>query len=590
MLFPYSILSRTFVLFCFLFFCNLSSSSAQTRQADSLELVAFYNSSCLGCTLNWNFTQPMTSWLGVSLSNGRVTELNLNSRGLGGTLPNLSLDALEELILSNNQFTGSIPNFSNLPNLQTLTLINNQLTGAIPNFSNLPNLQILELYNNQLSGIIPDFSNLPNAFRIYLDNNRLSGSIPNFTSLTTLVFLRFGQNQLTGSVPDFSNLPQLRQLHLQDNQLTGNIPDFSNVPQLSELYLEDNQLFGPIPNFSNLPQLQYLRLQNNQLSGNIPNFINSSTLRQIYLSNNQLTGAIPDFSLPNLSALQATTNQLTGIIPAFNGCPSITQIYIENNQFTFEHLLANYSSSFGKAGNGYQYAPQDSIGTAALVSVPQGSNYTLDLVVDDAVTTNVYYWFKDGVLIDSTFGVNEYTIVNFRAANVGVYTARVVNSLATNPGLATQALVLNSRPVQLNLSLVSSTTATIPGLPARVCANRMDTILFYRDPAFLYSRRTTGSGFIDSNELVMSYSNTAPFITISNSPNNEVYGFIPSRLSPGDSVTVTASYTSIDTDNSVSPSLISILGFERATITIYIDSVPSITITTLSGQSTYCTN
>jgi hypothetical protein len=522
MLFPYNIFFRTFVLFYFLFFCCNKSSTAQTRLADSLELVAFYNSNCGGCTLGWNFTQPMTSWSGVSLNLGRVTSLNLNNRNLSGTIPNFNLNALEELSLPNNQFTGSIPNFSNLPNLQ-----------------------ILELYNNQLSGTIPDFSNLPNAFRIYLGNNQLIGSIPNFSSIPTLVFLRFEQNQLTGSIPDFTNLPQLRQLHLQDNQLSGNIPNFSNIPQVTELYLENNQLTGFIPNFSNLPSLRFLRLQN---------------------------------------------NQLTDIIPDFAGCSNLSLVSLQDNQFTFEDFITNHSGLISKAGSNYQYAPQDSIGTASINSIAPGTNYTIDLVVDDLVPNNIYYWFKDGILIDSTFGVNEYTILNFQAANAGVYTAKVVNSVVTNPNTTNQALVLNSRPVQLNLANFGG-TATIPGLPTTVCANRTDTILFYRDPAFLYSRTATGSGFIDSNELVMSYSNNAPFITINNATNNEVYGFIPSRLSPGDTVVVTADYTSTETDNSITPPLIGIVGFTRARVTIYVDSALSNVVISVPNSITdFCAN
>ena len=545
MLFPYNILFRTLILFSFLFFCCNKSSLAQNRQADSLELVAFYNSNCGGCSLNWNFTQPMTNWLGVSLGFGRVTSLNLNARNLSGTIPNFNLDALEELILSNNQFIGSIPNFSNLPSLQTLTLVNNQLTGSIPDFSNLPNLQILELYNNLLSGTIPNFSNLPNAFRIYLGNNLLNGNIPAFINLPALVFLRLEQNQLTGSIPDFTNLPQLRQLHLQNNQLTGSIPNFSSISQLTELYLEDNQLVGLIPNFSNLPQLQFLRLQNNQL-----------------------TSSIPDFS----------------------GCPNLNFVSLQDNQFTFEHFLGNHSGLISKAGSNYQYAPQDSIGTASINSIVQGSNYTIDLVIDDTVLTNTYYWYKDGVLIDSTFGLNEYSIINFQATDAGVYTAKIVNSTVTNPNNTTQNLVLDSRPIQLNMASLGG-IATIPGLPTNVCANRNDTILFYRDPSFLYSRTATGSGFIDSNELVMSYSNAAPFITISNATNNEVYGFIPSRLSPGDTVVVTADYTSTETDNSINPPLTFITGFANGTVTIYVDSgLSNVAISVPNSITDFCAN
>jgi hypothetical protein len=57
---------------------------------------------------------------------------------------------LQWLFLSYNQLTGTIPNFSALPNLQTLFLSYNQLTGTIPDFSALTELEYLDLKNNSI--------------------------------------------------------------------------------------------------------------------------------------------------------------------------------------------------------------------------------------------------------------------------------------------------------------------------------------------------------------------------------------------------------------------------------------------------------
>jgi len=99
----------------------------------------------------WNQTNTPCSWFGVVCSGGYV----------------------ERLYLYSNQLTGSIPNFSNLPNLKELYLYSNQLTGSIPNFSNLPNLKELSLYSNQLTGSIPNFTsfNLANLKYARFNNN-----------------------------------------------------------------------------------------------------------------------------------------------------------------------------------------------------------------------------------------------------------------------------------------------------------------------------------------------------------------------------------------------------------------------------------
>ena len=123
---------------------------------------------------------------------------------------------------------------------------------------------MLYLYNNQLTGTIPDFSALPNLSWLSLGDNQLTGAIPDFSALPQLEMLFLDNNQLTGAIPDFSALPNLSGLYLY-NQLTGTIPDFSALPKLEILSLGDNQLTGEIPNFSALTELEYLDLRNNPI-------------------------------------------------------------------------------------------------------------------------------------------------------------------------------------------------------------------------------------------------------------------------------------------------------------------------------------
>jgi len=83
------------------------------------------------------------------------------------------------LELGLNKLTGTIPNFSNLPNLTDLGHYHNQLTGTIPNFANLPKLTWLSLGENRLNGAVPNFANLPKLTELRLHHNRLSGTVPN---------------------------------------------------------------------------------------------------------------------------------------------------------------------------------------------------------------------------------------------------------------------------------------------------------------------------------------------------------------------------------------------------------------------------
>lgn len=127
---------------------------------------------------NWLSDKDISTWHGVSVSNGRVTDLNLSLNNLTGTIP---------------------AELGNLTNLETLNLSYNQLRGAIPaELGNLGNLEQLWLVNNQLRGTIPAaLGNLSNLEVLILNNNLLSGALPQgLTGLTKLMSFSFGGTSL----------------------------------------------------------------------------------------------------------------------------------------------------------------------------------------------------------------------------------------------------------------------------------------------------------------------------------------------------------------------------------------------------------
>ena len=242
---------------------------------------------------------------------------------------------LQELVLYDNQLTGSIPDtIGQLINLQVLYLFNNQLTGSIPDtIGQLINLQQLYLYNNQLTGSIPDLSGLKSLGSLTLGDNQLTGSIPNLSGLKSLVYLDLHNNQLTGSIPNLSGLKSLVELAIFNNQLTGSIPDLSGLESLVYLNLRDNQLTGSIPDLSGLTISVWL--YNNQLTGSIPDLSGLNDLQNLALYNNQLTGSIPNLSgLTSLEYLDLERNQLTGSIPDLSGLTSLQYLYVNNNQLS----------------------------------------------------------------------------------------------------------------------------------------------------------------------------------------------------------------------------------------------------------------
>lgn len=339
----------------------------QNRQTDSLALVALYNATNGANWSNpWVLTQPIDNWLGVRLNTaGRVDEVNLRQRNLSGTIPDLNLSEIKHLYLKGNNLTGSIPDFSYMHNLTYLELERNQLSGTIPNFTKLYNIENIMLSVNQLIGNIPDFNNIPQLHQ-----------------------LDFSYNQLTGNIPNFSNLPKLKICDLAFNQLRGSLSSFSNTTWLLSLDLRANRLTGSLSIPASLTSLRTLDVSNNKLDGTIDGFLQNVELRYLLISYNQYT---------------------------FEDLLPIIDTMITRSPFVkfFDHI----------------YLVQDTIGVEQYQTVSMGNTYTINLNIDDTVSTNVYYWYKDNVLVDSTFGVNEYVIQNFSAADVGSYTVRIRNTL-----------------------------------------------------------------------------------------------------------------------------------------------------------------
>jgi len=200
--------------------CNAVTEISSVECESLLEL--YHSTNGVEWTNNegWNVTNTPCSWVGITCENGGVTEI-----GFYG-----------------NHLTGTIPNFTALPNLRQITLIFDEITGKIPNFDGLANLQMLWL-SGKLTGEIPNFSSLPNLRVLILSFNQLTGSIPNFDALPNLKVLALSRNQLTGSIPNFNYLYNLEELSLDSNHLTGVIPtDLNKLVDLNSIDFKNNQL------------------------------------------------------------------------------------------------------------------------------------------------------------------------------------------------------------------------------------------------------------------------------------------------------------------------------------------------------------
>ncbi|CAN6576102.1 unnamed protein product [Malus baccata var. baccata] len=280
-----------------------------------------------------------------------LVNLNLRHNLLDGTIPSslFSLPMLQYLYLSNNHFSGQLPEFANNSVLDTLDLSSNKLEWSIPrSILNIRGLKILLLYSNNFTGYfllndiqqLRNLSNLDLSFNSlsinYNDTNSYHSSFPKITTLklasgklrripgflrnqSTLSTLDLSLNQIHGEIPNWIwKLSSLSQLNLSCNSLvTLEGPLLELPPFLSIVDLHSNQLKGQIPM---LPKLAtYLDYSRNNFSSSVPadtgDFLNYTVF--FSLASNKLNGSIPKSMCkgPYLQVLDLSNNSLSGPIP-----------------------------------------------------------------------------------------------------------------------------------------------------------------------------------------------------------------------------------------------------------------------------------
>lgn len=232
--------------------------------------------------------------LPASFSGSQIQSLWVNGQGssgkLGGTIDVLqNMTLLKEIWLHSNAFSGPLPDFSGLVDLESLSLRDNLFTGPVPlSLMNLKSLKVVNLTNNMLQGPVPTFGS-----GVSVDLSKDTNSFclptpgqcdPRVNNLLLIVKSmgypqRFAENW-KGNDPcaDWMgvtcNNGNITVVNFQKMGLTGTIsPEFASLKSLQRLVLADNNLTGIIPKeLATLPALTVLDVSNNHIYGNVPSF------------------------------------------------------------------------------------------------------------------------------------------------------------------------------------------------------------------------------------------------------------------------------------------------------------------------------
>ncbi|KAB5556559.1 hypothetical protein DKX38_007468 [Salix brachista] len=298
------------------------------------------------------------SWPGISCdpNSDSVISITLDRFSLSGDLKFstlLSLNSLQTISLSGNQFTGRlVPALGSMSSLQYLDLSNNKFSGPIPGrIAELWNLKYLNLSTNDFEGGFPvglpvGFRNLQQLKVLDLSSNKFTGDISAVLSeLINLEKVDLSDNDFFGGFSDISGenvsglANTLHVLNLSKNRLSGGFLKadvFGLFRNVEVLDLRNNGINGELPSFGSLTNLKVLRLGNNQLFGGIPEeLLNGSIpIEELDLSGNGFTGIvfqgasgefldlharayINGIHSTTLNVLNVSSNGLRGTLPTF---------------------------------------------------------------------------------------------------------------------------------------------------------------------------------------------------------------------------------------------------------------------------------
>ncbi|KAH7855020.1 hypothetical protein Vadar_020348 [Vaccinium darrowii] len=268
--------------------------------------------------LNWpsNGNDPCgpPSWKHVFCVGNRVTQIQVESLGLKGPLPENfnQLTKLYNIGLQRNQFNGKLPSFSGLSELQFAFLDYNNFD-SIPAdfFDGLVSLRTFALDSNPLNAttgwsLPSELQNSPQLTTLSLMNCNLAGPLPDFLgSMSSLTSLKLALNQISGSFPPSFYNSGLQSLWLNGQSgrgMNGPIDVVASMVSLTSLWLHGNTFSGKIPeNIGDLTSLKGFNVNSNELVGLLPDSLADMQLNKLDLNNNQFMGPVPKFKAVNYS-------------------------------------------------------------------------------------------------------------------------------------------------------------------------------------------------------------------------------------------------------------------------------------------------
>ena len=451
-----------------------------------------------GTLAAWGTVSNVSTWLGVTVSGGHVTQLTLRDHNLSGALPTTAGSTLGDL-----------------PSLTRLDLPYNNITGGLSSLAGLEDtLEILLLGNNQLTADLSDIQTFTNLTRLNLNHSpdsqgNVTGDLSAVAGLVHLTQLDLSHQQITGDLANIAALDSLETLVLMGNNIHGDIAAFAGASPMSAmktLVIGDNgisggdQITGNISALAQMPNLEIVDMRHNSVSGNLSSLSGLSNLTRLWLGGNQVSGDLSSLSgLTNLMTLYVHQNDgITGDLSQLNNLwlashatgpaggefeNTNTGLNISGNGLYFSNIEPAFTTFNDGSPSDFGYDSTQLADGVDLVDTARTIYFNQTLTITPAVPENTsgndsYQWSKDG---DVVAGATDriFTKNNATAADAGNYTYDVTNSVVTN-------LTLRSRTITTVFDdTPPATPGTTPDLTdASDSANTTDNITNVQTPEF----------------------------------------------------------------------------------------------------------
>jgi RHS repeat-associated protein len=375
----------------------------------------------------------------IPSSIGALTQLQSlylsNNMLTGGIPPSIgNLSNLITLYLSTNSLSGPLPvTLNRLKKLKFFYAMANQLSGDLAMLEDLPALTTLQLSNNQFTGNIPDsFKNFSNLQNLYLNGNKLTGPIPaSLGNLINLQIFYVSNNELSGEIPaTFSNWTKLNYFAIDGNQLGGTFPNIlTSWPQVTSIIIGNsskpsNQFSGPFPDVSGLSKLAVITANYNRFTSIPSSILSLPLLNSLSFFSTELE------TVPDLSS-QANRSNLT--------------VHLANNRIDFSGL----EPLIGSGIKTVNYAPQKTIEGVPSINLTEGLPLVISACNPGQLSSVTWEKFQNGSWVninssDQDANLQTYTRTTASLSDAGDYRWKMTNTKVTGMTLQSGTIAVKT--------------------------------------------------------------------------------------------------------------------------------------------------